>query len=1011
MQTATTTKLTDSTANDGAAGRGSGAWLKDRLTPVLVRTKLRALAAMLNYKPSLRHHLKDVHPTGMPFVFNATIEFLVGDSDTGAHAIFRDGKMRVRAGRAEAPDVTLRFRSARHLRDFFAGGDSFGMLLDNSLTIDGNLSYLLKFGHMSLAATRGNTKVPRTLPLLGSGVPDDWRALKAYRRGEPALERPAGEVEHLDDPYLSRYSLDDFPAIKRLLWGYRTARPALCSERPRLLTEFVLRQTLDGVRDEPVLRQAKGLRHILQNRRPIVRDDDLLAGTTTSQRVGVLLFPELGGTGIWPELLSVEAREQNPYTITAEDIEILNRQVFPFWMTENVREWARSQNDRPDALTLDERFVLYFLWKTQAASHTVVDVPRVLSRGLRDIQAEARRREQAADDPRQRAFYEALQVATEGVVTYAEHLAAEARRLAAAVSPDGSEVAPEAAGRRARLLEMARICDQVPAGPAETLHEALQALWILFLAQHQESMNAGLAVGRLDLWLEPYLQRDLAGVDDPAAKSARIERALELVGAFMLKLTDHLPLVPHVGNRLFGGSSENQVITLGGLTPDGKTAVNDMTWIFLKATEMMHLRDPNINARYAPGVNSAVYLRRLCEVNRLTGATPSLHNDSAMVPALVNQGFELPHARDWTATGCVEPTSCGRHFGHTNCMMLNMVAPLEMALHDGVHPVLGYRVGPQTGAPRDFATFDDFFAAYRAQLGWVIDKSVEGNNLLGRAHQQLKPTPLLSALFDGPMESGRDVIDGGARYNSSGAALVGLSDVIDSLVVIEELVFGRHEVSLEKLVAACDEDFVGHETLLAVILNKMPKFGQPNAAVDRIRREVMEFAYDRYQSRPHYRGGKYLPGYWSMSNHVAFGLLSSALPSGRRKGQAFTPGLTPSHLSRTALTEQIRAVAGLDAVKMPNNIAFNVKVVPGTNDAHRDVVDRMAAYVGAYFELGGMQMQFNVMSTETLRAAMERPEEHRDLLVRISGYNAYFVELNRDIQREIVERTEHALGG
>jgi formate C-acetyltransferase len=260
------------------------------------------------------------------------------------------------------------------------------------------------------------------------------------------------------------------------------------------------------------------------------------------------------------------------------------------------------------------------------------------------------------------------------------------------------------------------------------------------------------------------------------------------------------------------------------------------------------------------------------------------------------------------------------------------------------------------------------------------------------------------------MESGRDVIDGGARYNTSGAALIGLSDVIDSLVAIEELVYTRRQMTLEELAAACDRDFEGHEALLATILNKLPKFGQPHPAVDRLRREVMDFAYERYQSRPHYRGGKYLPGYWSMSNHVAFGKLSSALPSGRRRGQAFTPGLTPSHLSRTALTEQIRAVAGLDALKMPNNIAFNVKVVPGANDAHADVVDRMAAYVGAYFELGGMQLQFNVMSTETLKAAMERPDEHRDLLVRISGYNAYFVELNRDIQREIIERSEHALG-
>jgi formate C-acetyltransferase len=479
----------------------------------------------------------------------------------------------------------------------------------------------------------------------------------------------------------------------------------------------------------------------------------------------------------------------------------------------------------------------------------------------------------------------------------------------------------------------------------------------------------------------------------------------------MLKLTDHLPMVPDIGNRLFGGSSSDQVITLGGVAPDGRSAVCDMTWIFLKAVEMLRLRDPNMNARYAPGVNSRAYLRRLCEVNVLTRATPSLHNDDAVLPALVEQGFPLEEARDWGATGCVEPTICGRHFGHTNSMMFNMVAPLEMALRDGVHPLLGQQVGPRTGDPRTFDSFDKFVEAYGTQLGWLIDRSVEINNLLGKAHQVLRPTPLLSGLIRGCLESGRDAIDGGAQYNTSGVAMVGLTDVVDSLAAIRTLVFERKSVAVTTLLEALDRDFEGHDRLLAEILHRVPRFGQDAELPRRIADDLQRLVFDRFQAHRNYRGGRYLPGYWSMSNHVAFGVLSGALPSGRRQGKAFTPGLTPSALSGAPLTDQIRAVAGLDRLRMPNNIAFNVKVVPGPHDSHAAVVDRLTAYAEAYFALGGMQMQFNVVSTATLREAMRDPEPYRDLLVRISGYNAYFVELNRDLQTELIERMEHPLDG
>jgi formate C-acetyltransferase len=240
--------------------------------------------------------------------------------------------------------------------------------------------------------------------------------------------------------------------------------------------------------------------------------------------------------------------------------------------------------------------------------------------------------------------------------------------------------------------------------------------------------------------------------------------------------------------------------------------------------------------------------------------------------------------------------------------------------------------------------------------------------------------------------------------------MVGLTDVVDSLVAIRRLVYEEKRLTLAELVAALAADFVGHEALAQTLCHRVPKFGQDDPLTNAVAAEVQGAVLEAFAAQPHYRGGRYSPGYWSMSNHVAFGLLSGALPSGRRRGRPFTPGLTPAASAGAALTDQIRAVARLDPARMPNNIAFNVKVVPGADDGHRQVVDRMAAYAGAYFELGGMQMQFNVVSSETLRRAMAEPDAYRDLLVRISGYNAYFVELNADIQRELCERMEHPLG-
>jgi len=308
-----------------------------------------------------------------------------------------------------------------------------------------------------------------------------------------------------------------------------------------------------------------------------------------------------------------------------------------------------------------------------------------------------------------------------------------------------------------------------------------------------------------------------------------------------------------------------------------------------------------------------------------------------------------------------------------------------------------------------FDTFDDCFNAFTTQFKFLIDHSIQYNEMLGEAHQHIRPTPLLSSLIDGCIRKGRDVTYGGAQYNSSGAACIGLADVTDSLMAIKKLVYDDKKVTFSELKKAVETNFEGNPAIHALVTNKVPLFGSGSDEAVAMANRVTKFAHDCYGSHDHYRGGKYAVGFWSMSNHVAYGTLSGALPSGRRSGKPFTPGLTPEPNASKNLLDNIRDVARLDPKNINNNLAFNVKVVPAANDSREKIVDNMFSYVKTYFQLGGMQMQMNVVTSETLKDAMAHPENYRNLIVRISGYNAYFVTLNRDMQLELIERAEYKM--
>lgn len=971
---------------------------------------LRLMALLFNRKPSLKKYLKNTDGW-----INFSVGFQTSDHGVEQAITFHDGRVSVMSSIPPDADVVLRFTSEQALKDMLriTPNEMLNLILNNKMILEGNLAYLQLFNFLTSLLLGGfhQRRLDKKHALDVAARKAQYKSIKPQavtdsKRIDGYLQAQVRDngVKYIPEPYLSAYSLNDFPRLKTFLDSHFTVMPEICTERPKLLTQWYRENGFESDQQGnpwiPELRQAQAFKFLMENKKPIIACNDIIAGTTTAkEHTGVVIYPDAQGTMIWGELLSMGKRILNPYRISRQEAETLH-DIFPFWAKRNFRDRVYKEFNNPLCLQIEQRWVFYFVWKSVGISHTIPDFPRILSQGTNGIRDEIDRWTNLESDPDKLHSLSSMRTCLEGLNIYAENLSKEAAEQAR-LEKNGT--------RRQELEKMAYMCSRVPSNPAETLDEAVQSLWITWVAVHMENTNTGLSLGRLDQWLQPFFEKDMAKLALAAERSAYIKHAVELMGCFFMRCTDHLPLVPDLGNYLFGGSSSDQAITLGGVTPEGKDGVNDMTYIILKVTEMLSLRDPNVNARYHSKENSDAYLKRLCEVNAITAATPSMHGDAGVFASLKQHGYSLEDIRDWSSTGCVEPTISGKHMGHTGSILMNMVAALEMALNDGCHPGMHWTPGPRTGHIESFTSFDAFFDAYAVQQRFLIDRACELNNVLADVHSRYRPAPFLSALVQGCIEKGCDITRGGALYNTSGSSNIGLADVTDSLLAVKKLVYDERKVSFTDLKRAIDTNFAHDQAIHAMVRTGVPHFGSGNQEAVEMANRVVRLIHDCYASHTNFRGGKYTSGFWSMSQHVAYGNLSGALPSGRLAGKAFTPGLTPQPSASKNFLDNIRDVAHLDPEGMDNNIAFNVKIVPGAKDTRVKLVEAMQAYVKTFFIQGGMQMQFNVVTPETLKDAMANPENYRNLLVRISGYNAYFVTLNREMQIELIERAEYGL--
>jgi formate C-acetyltransferase len=575
-----------------------------------------------------------------------------------------------------------------------------------------------------------------------------------------------------------------------------------------------------------------------------------------------------------------------------------------------------------------------------------------------------------------------------------ERYAAEAERLAAAEMDSA---------RRVELLEIARICCKVPWLPPQTLPEALQALWTThMLAMAAESYpGPGLSPGRIDQYLFPYYQADLS-----SGRLSR-EQAKEWIECFFIKHNYVYDYQGWVGTNQGINASFGQLITLGGMDAQGNDASNDLTFLVLDVIEELNLLEPKPNVRMHARTSDRLLNRMVEMLGRAQGAPFLINFDENSMAGLRWAGLPEDQLWDYAPVGCLENTLAGCDRSGTVDVNLNLAKAVELALNDGRDMASGKQVGPNTGDPRSFTTFEQFFDAFKGQLRHILEASIRVNNIADAGRARWEPTPYLGALVDGCLESGRDSAAGGARYNFLTVEGVALATVADSLAAVKKLVFEDRQIDMDELLQALQANYEGYESLRQTLLNKAPKYGNDDPATDALARDVSRFWTEEAFRHTSPTGKRYRGGYLSWNYWISYAPTTAATPDGRRRGQFLSNAVCPVNgMDRKGPTSVIKSVGALGLETAPNGASHTMSFSPSLlGDPEQRV--KLMALLRAYDKVGGTCLQVNVIDANTLREAQQHPDEYRNLLVRVTGYNAYFVGLGKEIQDEIIARESH----
>lgn len=770
------------------------------------------------------------------------------------------------------------------------------------------------------------------------------------------------------------------------------AVPALSCERAELITAFY-REHL-GRYSVPVMR-AKAFQHLCEHKTLWIGEGELIVGERGPRPKAVPTYPELT-CHTAEDLRILDARPMTRYKVDGEMIARYEAEIIPYWQGRSLRDQI-FQELPVEWRAAYEAGVFTEFMEQRAPGHTVLD-GKIYTRGMADFRAEIARSEAALDferDPEaldKREQLKAMALACEALIRFAER---HGELAEAQAESEGDPV------RREELHRIAEVCRRVPAQAPRDFQEALQYYWFCHLGVITE-LNGwdAFSPGHLDQHLWPFYQQGLA------EGTLTRESAKELLECFFVKFNNHTA-PPKVGVTAAesGTYTDFANLNLGGLLADGSDGSNEVTHLLLEIIDEMHLLQPSSNVQVSRKTPDTV-LKHALRVIRKGYGFPSLFNADAVVEEQLRQGKSLEDARAGGCSGCVEVGAFGKE-AYILTGYFNLMKMLELALHNGRDPRTGRQLGPHTGEAADLTTFDQLFTAFETQTRHFLDIKIRGNQLIERLYATRMPAPFLSVLTDDCIARGRDYNAGGARYNNTFIQAVGIGSLTDSLSALKEMVFETQGIALAKFVSVLDADFAEQEALRQRMVNKTHKYGNDDDYADDLMVRAFRFLFEAIDGRPNGKGGAYRLEMLPTTCHVYFGQVCQASADGRRAGEPLSEGISPAQgADRQGPTAVLKSAGKMDHVKTGGTL-LNLKFTPSLLEGDAGI-DSLHHLVRAYFKLDGHHVQFNVVTSAALRDAQAEPEAHRDLIVRVAGYSDYFVDCSKELQEEIIRRTEHA---
>ena len=750
--------------------------------------------------------------------------------------------------------------------------------------------------------------------------------------------------------------------IKQLRAELFAAPGGICFHRARIVTESYRRT--EG--EHSALRRAKALRAVFADVPIFIRDGELLVGQRSATLAHQAIYPEFSLGGL--------ERETTP------------PEIWDYWHGRTLGDEVTAGHPARLALVESELAAGWVTGTSSGYGHLIVDYDKALRVGFRGIIAEAQGHlaDAPTDDMEGRAFLAGVIIAAEGIITWANRYA----DLAEAQAQQQADPA-----RADELRRIAEVCRRVPAEPARNFHEALQSFWFVHLAIHIEQIGVSISAGRFDQYTIEFFRRDLA------------EGSLTDEGAWELLLNLWVKFMENINWRVKDTIFQN--LTLAGQDADGNDLSNELSHMCLDATVALKFNQPALSVRWHRNISPDFWDHVHRAIARGLGL-PALFNDDIIIEALTTHGVDPVDAANYGIVGCVETCVSGMQQGMTAGGHINMAKALELAMNDGRSMISDKQLGPHTGDPEDFDGFDDIWQAYKTQVEYLAGLNILATVLAGEGQKRRGHCPLTSSLLDDCLANRRDLVFGGTRYNLPGVCILGPTNVYDGLTAIRKCVCEQKSISWKQLQRALLDDFKGHEPLRRMLAGVGPRFGNGDDEIDEFANRVNALHADFCWQHVDSRNGRYTCGVWPVTGHVWLGHHTAATPDGRHKGDPLVDGVGACQgADRNGPTALLQSVARLNNVDhWTAGNTCNVKFSRGSIDGPNGTA-RLRALTTGFMQLGGQELQINVVDTETLRAAQADPDSHADLIVRVAGFSAYFTTLGADVQEEIISRTGH----